>query len=51
MDKDTDAHKNSIKAEKPLGEGIRSLRTSNVFRTLNFELYVKPVSIETTIIS
>ena len=25
------------------GEGIRSLKTSNVFRTLNFELYAKPV--------
>lgn len=31
--------------EKPTeksGEGIRSLKTSNVFRTLNFELYTKP---------
>jgi len=24
------------------GEGIRNLQTSNVFRTLNFELYTKP---------
>ena len=46
MDKETDNIKHSTNAEKPLGEGIRSLKTSNVFRTLNFELYVKPVSIE-----
>lgn len=26
------------------GDGIRSLKTSNVFRLLNFELYTKPVS-------
>ena len=26
----------------PAGEGIRSLETSGVFRTLNFELYAKP---------
>ena len=25
------------------GEGIRSLRTSGVFRAVNFELYAKPV--------
>ena len=49
MDKGTDTIKNSTKAEKPLGEGIRSLKTSNVFRTLNFELYVKPVSIESVL--
>ncbi|CAL8104642.1 unnamed protein product [Orchesella dallaii] len=24
------------------GEGIRSLKTSNIFRTLNFELYARP---------
>ena len=49
MDKETDTIKNSTKAEKPLGEGIRSLKTSNVFRTLNFELYVKPVSIKSVL--
>lgn len=27
------------------GEGIRSIKTTNVFRLLNFELYTKPVSI------
>ena len=26
------------------GEGIRSLKTSGVFRAVNFELYAKPVS-------
>lgn len=26
------------------GEGIRSMKTSSVFRALNFELYAKPVS-------
>lgn len=25
------------------GEGIRSMKTSNVFRAVNFELYAKPV--------
>ena len=25
------------------GEGIRSVRTTNVFRVVNFELYAKPV--------
>ena len=29
-------------AADPTGEGIRSLKTSGVFRTLNFELYAKP---------
>lgn len=26
------------------GDGLRSLKTSNVFRIVNFELYAKPVS-------
>lgn len=26
------------------GDGIRSLRVSNLFKAANFELYVKPVS-------
>ncbi|XP_023332638.1 small integral membrane protein 8 [Eurytemora carolleeae] len=36
--------KDSKPAENPkvVGEGIRSVQTSNVFRTLNFELYAKP---------
>ena len=46
MDKDNDVLKNSKKAEQHPGEGIRKLKTSNVFRTLNFELYVRPVSIK-----
>jgi len=25
------------------GDGLRSLQTSSIFRTLNFELYAKPV--------
>ena len=29
-------------APEPAGEGIRSMKTSGVFRTLNFELYAKP---------
>ncbi|KAL3281568.1 hypothetical protein HHI36_004776 [Cryptolaemus montrouzieri] len=32
----------SEKQKNMPGEGIRSLKTSKVFRTLNFELYVKP---------
>merc|ERR1712213_219243 len=42
MEKDNDALKNVKQPEQAPGEGIRKLRTSNVFRTLNFELYVKP---------
>ena len=45
MDKDNDALKNAKPSEQAPGEGIRKLKTSNVFRTPNFELYVKPVSI------
>lgn len=26
------------------GEGLRSLRTTGIFRAVNFELYAKPVS-------
>ena len=46
MDKNNEALKNTQKAEQHPGEGIRKLKTSNVFRTLNFELYVRPVSIK-----
>ena len=42
--------KNSQKGQMP-GEGLRSLKTSNVFRTLNFELYTRPVSIITSLIA
>jgi len=28
--------------QKTTGEGIRSMKTSNVFRVVNFELYAKP---------
>ena len=33
-------------AQKPQnpGEGIRDIKTTNVFRVVNFELYAKPVS-------
>ena len=27
------------------GDGLRSLRTTSVFKAVNFELYVKPVSL------
>jgi hypothetical protein len=30
--------------EKKPGDGIRSLKTSNIFRNVNFELYARPVS-------
>jgi len=33
--------KEAIKGHQA-GDGIRSMETSSVFRTLNFELYVKP---------
>ena len=49
MDKDNDALKNAKPSEQAPGEGIRRLKTTNVFRTLNFELYVKPVSIINTL--
>lgn len=29
------------------GEGIRSMRSTGVFRAVNFELYAKPVSYRT----
>lgn len=32
------------KAHQP-GEGIRSMRSTTLFRAVNFELYAKPVSI------
>ena len=27
------------------GDGIRKIRTTNIFRAVNFELYAKPVSV------
>ena len=30
--------------ERRPGDGIRSMKTSNVFRNVNFELYARPVS-------
>lgn len=35
--------KDSVPKEQEIGEGIRKLKTSNVFRVVNFELYAKPV--------
>lgn len=39
-------------AEKPKqynpGEGIRSMKSTTVFRAINFELYAKPVSTNRT---
>ena len=32
------------KLDKQPGEGLRSLKTSGVFRAVNFELYTRPVS-------
>lgn len=34
------------KNEPAPGDGIRSLKTSKIFRVVNFELYTKPVSVE-----
>ena len=31
-------------SEPAAGDGIKSIRTTNVFKAVNFELYVKPVS-------
>ena len=45
MEKPNNDLKNNEHSEARPGEGLRSLRTSNVFRTLNFELYTRPVSI------
>ena len=36
--------KTGSKAPEP-GEGIRSYKTTGVFRAVNFELYAKPVSV------
>lgn len=30
--------------EPAAGDGIKSIRTTSVFKAVNFELYVKPVS-------
>lgn len=36
----------SEKPKEPApGDGIRSMRSTNVFRAINFELYAKPVCI------
>ena len=45
MEKPNNDLKNNKHGEARPGEGLRSLKTSNVFRTLNFELYARPVSI------
>ena len=45
MEKQNNNLKNNEPSEARPGEGLRSLKTSNVFRTLNFELYARPVSI------
>lgn len=31
-------------SEPAAGDGIKSIRTTSVFKAVNFELYVKPVS-------
>jgi hypothetical protein len=45
MEKEKEPAKSSQNATQKPGEGLRSLKTSSVFRTLNFELYARPVSI------
>jgi len=35
----------SSKKDPAPGDGLRSLRSTGVFRVVNFELYAKPVSI------
>ena len=45
MEKPNNDLKNNQHSDARPGEGIRTLKTSNVFRTLNFELYARPVSI------
>ena len=32
------------KKESRPGDGLRSIKSTNIFRIVNFELYVKPVS-------
>ena len=44
MEKENEPGKSSQNATQRPGEGLRSLKTSSVFRTLNFELYTRPVS-------
>ncbi len=39
--------KNEKSTVHAAGEGIRSVKTTNVFRVVNFELYAKPVNIAT----
>ena len=45
MEKPNNDLKNNQHSDARPGEGLRTLKTSNVFRTLNFELYARPVSI------
>lgn len=40
----SDKNNEKLKHNYQPGEGIRSVRSTNVFRALNFELYAKPVS-------
>ena len=37
-----DGSTNAKQAPPQSGDGLRSLKTSNLFRNVNFELYVKP---------
>ena len=46
MEKENVPAKSSQNTTQPPGEGLRSLKTSSVFKTLNFELYARPVSIK-----
>lgn len=40
----SDKHPDKVEQHKyQPGEGIRSMRTTGVFRAVNFELYAKPV--------
>jgi len=36
-------NKNTQQRETTPGDGLRSLRSTTLFRAVNFELYVKPV--------
>ncbi|XP_044751019.1 small integral membrane protein 8 [Coccinella septempunctata] len=36
------SHNENLKNQPTPGEGLRSLKTTGVFRAINFELYVKP---------
>ncbi|XP_053696092.1 small integral membrane protein 8 [Sabethes cyaneus] len=42
---DPQQSKNTQKSAATPGDGIRSMRSTNVFRAINFELYAKPNAI------